>query len=514
MDSSHPPTVPSQLSSSVDELKTLLKAVATATSPPPPQHSNKPDDIQSILKAVSSLTQLVATALPPRPQAQPRAGGTPGGVVSNGPPSGGECMFCGARDHYVRNCGVVEEYIRSGKVRKNDQNHIVLANGYYVPRATPGRTLQQRIDHCIANSAPKQASINFFESPGECIFSVEIAPSFDQSLPFASASETSHPAFAYTRRNPAPAEPSSPPVPNVFAPPRSNQPSLSKESSGQTSQGQTAQSQQPQGQASQRPQGPMRAIDLAPAEEPRHKYQSPVEAGLDVQPLVNRLLDSTVTLSSRELLAIAPDVRKLVKDAVTSKRVAINAVEAVEDPTPYSVNVHGSEEFPLTRDFGRYLRSPRAAVDTLPLRVINPTFPNDVRPTCILDSGAQMVIMREDVWQRIDVPIISNKAIKLEAANNSTSYTLGMIQDLPVTLGTVTVLLQVQVVRDAPFEVLLGRPFFDVLNAREISRTGGSHLLEIRDPVDDTPYLFHTRPRQQYRQQANSPDVQPANFRA
>jgi hypothetical protein len=103
--------------------------------------------------------------------------------------------------------------------------------------------------------------------------------------------------------------------------------------------------------------------------------------------------------------------------------------------------------------------------------------------------------MRRDVWERLNVPIAANLAMPMESANSSTTMTLGSIQNHPVQLGPITILLQIQVVDDAPFEVLLGRPFFDVISCTEVSSSGGNHEIRVRDPKTDVTYVFATQPR-------------------
>ena len=106
------------------------------------------------------------------------------------------------------------------------------------------------------------------------------------------------------------------------------------------------------------------------------------------------------------------------------------------------------------------------------------------------------MIMRRDIWEQIpDAPLSANKKVRLTAANDTKSLTLGLVEDCPIHIGKATFYLQIQVVDDAPFEVLLGRPFFDVACCTEISRPGGKHLIEIREPETGTPLLFSTRVR-------------------
>jgi hypothetical protein len=83
----------------------------------------------------------------------------------------------------------------------------------------------------------------------------------------------------------------------------------------------------------------------------------------------------------------------------------------------------------------------------------------------------------------------------MESASATTTKTLGLVENHPVQLGPITVYLQIQIVEDAPFEVLLGRPFFDVTSCTEISRSGGRHEIQVRDPQDGRHYTFATEPR-------------------
>ena len=63
--------------------------------------------------------------------------------------------------------------------------------------------------------------------------------------------------------------------------------------------------------------------------------------------------------------------------------------------------------------------------------------------------------------------------------------TLGLVEDHPVKLDPITFHLQVQVVEDALFKVLLGRPLFDVVSSSEVGRSGGVHELHVQDPATD-----------------------------
>ncbi|PPQ85340.1 hypothetical protein CVT24_004714 [Panaeolus cyanescens] len=56
------------------------------------------------------------------------------------------CCFCNASDHLIRNCELVNEYIRNGKAQRNDIGKVVLPSGRYVASNVPGTCLKEKID--------------------------------------------------------------------------------------------------------------------------------------------------------------------------------------------------------------------------------------------------------------------------------------------------------------------------------------------------------------------------------
>lgn len=132
---------------------------------------------------------------------------------------------------------------------------------------------------------------------------------------------------------------------------------------------------------------------------------------------------------------------------------------------------------------------------SLPLRVIFPTFALGVQPECILDGGAQVVVTRKDIWQKLRALAYLDCAISIQSTNSQTTTTFGLVPDHPVQLGPITIYLQIQVVEEAPFEVLLGRPFFDITSCSEVSTSGGGHEIQVKDPKTGASLTFVTAAR-------------------
>lgn len=482
---------------------------------------------------------------PPRPQQFPRAGPfpTPGGVALNAPqwtqPRGSDnagCMFCSSPDHYVRDCPVAAQYIAERKIARNNLGRLTLPDGRYVPHQFTGQNMRERFDKFLASQGQRPAdrngfdpvSTHFLEGPDEYVFEFDLSPSSEkpserslkddlrEQIHLAEAKLESlreaevlaaqkdrrerfdgvevppRTGFPPPRKNPARSDPP-PPHPNVHGQ-RMNP--LKKDLPPHLAGKQGA----PTGATSSRPQGPMKPLAMQPkppADDPKFRYHSSIENSVKTSELVDRALDSKITISTRELLAASADARKHVKDLVTTKKVAANVLS--EEPLDsYLSSFMEPKSSSVFLDVHKY-ESPSAsssAAPSLPLRVIHPSFAPGVEPECILDGGAQIVVMRKDIWEKLQSPITANKAMAMESANSGRTLTLGLVENQPVRIGPVTIYLQIQVVESAPFEVLLGRPFFDVLSCMEISHSGGTHEIHVRDPETNTPYVFATRPRQ------------------
>ena len=516
----------------------------------------EPVEQTSVDNLVQALTRVFNTSMnqpapppPPPPTRFPRPANaqfTPGGVNQMPPrwnqPSANQyqqnCIFCSAQDHFVRSCPVANQYLQQAKVIRNDYGKLTFPDGSYPGRNLPGKNIRERVDSYwasqgITSENRETVAMNFLEGPEECVFALDIAPNHYPPAPSSSTIPSdSSDAFDEVQTIQAQIDSlreaqvlalqkgkkekfdgveimrrTGPPRNGAAIPPPPSRPSVNvREPSSQNPTQPSQKIGKPGARASdrppQRPQGPMRPIAFPPkppADDPKFRYQAPVETGTRTTELADRALDAKITISTRELLAASPDVRRHVKDAVTNKKISANTVEVDEVDTFLTSCFNFDDDEPDREPTAAYLDlvkydQSRAAA-SLPLRVIFPSFGNGIEPECILDGGAQVVVMRRDIWEQLRTPIVANKAMPMESANASTSMTLGLIENHPVQLGPITIYLQIQVVDNAPFEVLLGRPFFDVVNCEEISRAGGSHEIRIRDPKDDNVYVLPTSPR-------------------
>jgi hypothetical protein len=80
----------------------------------------------------------------------------------------------------------------------------------------------------------------------------------------------------------------------------------------------------------------------------------------------------------------------------------------------------------------------------------------------IIDSGSQIIAMSEAVCH--DISLVYDPSIKLnmQAANGEVDQLLGLSRNVPCKINTITLYLQIHIIRSPAYNILLGQPF-DVL---------------------------------------------------
>ena len=224
---------------------------------------------------------------------------------------------------------------------------------------------------------------------------------------------------------------------------------------------------------------------------PNYRVQSNIENPKAASDVLERALDATLTITQRELLAISYDARKGLRDLISSKRVSAETSFA-------SVNMascYGDDD-EVVEVLLSTARDPKkecvVASPTQSLRIIRPIFNDQYEVECILDTGSQIIAMRRDVFDSLGLMIDIDKFITMESANLSSNQTIGLAHNVKITLGPIDLYLQVQIVNDAPYEVLMGRPFFCLTSAVTRDYPDGRQDLTIHDPNSGRRFLIPT----------------------
>lgn len=431
------------------------------------------------------------------------------------PPPG--CAFCWDPEHYIRNCNRLADYLKRGLCTRDNTNRICLPDGTLVThQVAPGRYIMERIDnwHRSRPAPPPTVQTNILEAIP--IHSPSSEPSMT-ALPSHVASHFNSTTVqdqqeleilervtiaALKRRDQIENRSKATTKPKTN--PTTSNPAQTKPTPNRGSQisDQRTSATKPTMIPSVAPSTPIPPTH--PASQPQYRYSTPIEDPVLTQNIIQRSLDTPISITIRELYSAAPEARKYIKDQLTTRRIPMGptaAVSALEqypddgDDTPHSTFTHQTLPPPGPLVVANQVEELR----TIPLE-LNGKLTVDA----ILDEGSQITAIRRDIWERLAFPLLSTQTMVMEAANSSKDSTLGLLRDLPARIGRSTFYLQVQVVENASYEMLLGRPFLTLTEARTHHYTNGDSHLTLVDPNTHDTFTIPTKPRIRQFQQSNS----------
>ena len=158
-----------------------LVSASSASVPSVKVEPTEQASVSELARAVAELTRVFSTSVQVQNRPRSPRPPTPGGVSQNAPwwsqnqpcPSQDGCTFCSARDHYVRDCPIVTEYIDKHWVIRNGEGKITLPSGYFVPSDIRGANMRERVDKYWSTGPARESDFvetHFLEGPDEYVF--------------------------------------------------------------------------------------------------------------------------------------------------------------------------------------------------------------------------------------------------------------------------------------------------------------------------------------------------------
>ena len=251
------------------------------------------------------------------------------------------------------------------------------------------------------------------------------------------------------------------------------------------------------------------------------RVRAPIESDKLTDAVFNRLFQRcSVLVTPEELLAIAPDIRAKARVAVTPKRpegvanAAPNAaLEQEIAPDPFDRSIPSAEAIRVEYEEGRrglaelpyeaYINefadgareNLQVATESEQLRTVISTINNRVEVECILDPGCQIVAMSEKVALKSGVSWDPRVILSMQSANGQVNPSLGLAKNVPFQFAGITIYLQVHVIRQAAYDVLLGRPFDDITRSIVTNLGGHNHTITLHCPNSKVVATIPTFPR-------------------
>lgn len=437
----------------------------------------------------------------------------PGGAFEEG-----KCGFCSNDGHYMRECPKIEEYIQKGMCKRNQANKIVLPNGYFLPRAITGRNFIERIDkwHKMQGPETPLATANMYERerPPHMLYMASTVSDTDEieettstetyayqepgDLSLRELSNDEIEIYLETRKKAEGRGKAKEVFDSVQMPPRPPPTGRRKVGFAQPEVEGTA-GRLPKASTTP-PATTQKPVSTPPTGAPTPfngpkifvpKYRAAIEDSVITAEMVDRALDNKFMISTREFFAVCADGRKYMKDLLISKKLP-NVEVAYTDagfgqPSEPQYILRYEENNGVTHE--EKLTS--SEIDAL--RVVDPIVHDTLRIEGILDQGSEIVAMNRDVWLKLGVGLDPEKILNMQSANSQSSSTVGVIEDLKFNFNGIEVPLQVHVVQGAPFDLLIGRPFFRFTSCKTTDNTDGSQEITITCPNTGRRVTIPTR---------------------
>ena len=259
---------------------------------------------------------------------------------------------------------------------------------------------------------------------------------------------------------------------------------------------------------------------------PAFKTRAPVE-DLELDDLLDRILKADVTVKLGTLLKSVKGTRDTLRKLLTSKRVPIEPKMAAKIESMNDNALKYWETYAETNDLvdlldvkdlsvASYTILSEATLDlpkgsvvvsdpviqylnTLPvsetpkpifvaqeshaLRTVFPLINDKIREESILDGGSQIVSMSKETAEKLGLTWDPKILIHMQSANGQFEKSLGLVKNVPFKFGKLVIYLQVHVINDPAYKVLLGRPFDVVTRSTYKNHEKGGQTLILKCPI-------------------------------
>jgi hypothetical protein len=246
--------------------------------------------------------------------------------------------------------------------------------------------------------------------------------------------------------------------------------------------------------------------------KPEHTYtnSSLIYDSKVAQKVFEQILDTGITLSQRELLSLVPELHTKVVDATVKRRLTRTDAQAALDGIPVPGQRQRRAEAHMPAAFIKAAHEPpvdmtiikdpyeaflcsrlgnaastddvKVTMESNSLRAILPTVADQEQVEAILDPGCQIVTMSEEVCIALGVAYDPNVCLNMVSANGGVDQSLGLAKNVPFQIGDITLYLQVHVLHQPTYDILLGRPF-DVLTESVVCNySNENQTITILDP--------------------------------
>lgn len=227
-----------------------------------------------------------------------------------------------------------------------------------------------------------------------------------------------------------------------------------------------------------------------PERPPAFKYQAPIEDPAIVKSVIQRMMKAQMTISNEELCAISNEIRKHYRENTVTKRIPTVETSMISVENDEVVK----EALVLIWEGQDELKDHLLTASPIDsLRILDIMVNDTKMVACTLDQGSEIIAMNRNIWQDLGVSLSPEKVLTMESADSNQSVTAGVVENLKFTIGEMDLLMQVHVVDGAPFDILMGRPFFRFTSCHTKDWSDGAQELTLTCPNTKKVLTIPTR---------------------
>ena len=254
---------------------------------------------------------------------------------------------------------------------------------------------------------------------------------------------------------------------------------------------------------------------------------------------MNQAVNSEISVTHGELMRISPDFAKMFRKATQrTRKPSVDAQYIMQEKENLEANILGEiAELRLDSDAimlddlpkvdalyisstadeglvpgrivctdpvlnyhaslapGERPRQVVAAMSSASLRVVWVLVNGKDWVECILDGGSQIVSMSLAMAEKLSLTWDPDIKIVMQSANGELKNSCGMARNVPYLFNDIPIYLQVHIIDQPAYDVLLGRPFEILTQLGVENRKDGTQVLTIHDPNSNRRVQVPTQQR-------------------
>ncbi|KAF8239080.1 hypothetical protein L208DRAFT_1481697 [Tricholoma matsutake] len=204
-----------------------------------------------------------------------------------------------------------------------------------------------------------------------------------------------------------------------------------------------------------------------------------------------------VTLTTEELLLLSPKVHTKWKEQLTPRRILnqdgnnvghlVNK-EVLMINDPYETYISSLQIGDIPKPFIAVKESHLIRSVMMNVNGKNPV-------ESVVDLGSLIIAMSKEVCHELGLAYDPSVHILLQSANGGIDESLGLAQNVPCKVGSITIYMQIHIIQNPAYDILLGRPFDVVTKSAVKNWSDESHTITIYDPNSTRSSTILTFPR-------------------